>query len=117
MPQQQTVTAHLLPHPRLHLDLTHRRLAVVHALAPRHRRTSSPRRDWTAPPWQTRDSVTLMAPEPDEPTEDVIVITYEDGKTATFSNRGSSLLHLAGTGALDMLIEAHEPHRTTPDGT
>lgn len=48
--------------------------------------------------------------------EDVIVITYEDGKTVTFANRGSSLLHLAGSGALDMLIEAHEPHRTDGSG-
>lgn len=28
---------------------------------------------------------------------------------------GASLLHLAGSGALDLLIDAHEPFRRDPD--
>lgn len=49
-----------------------------------------------------------------ERMEDTITITFEDGKVATFRNRGSCLLRLAGTGALDMLIDAHEPFRQDP---
>lgn len=41
-----------------------------------------------------------------------ITITYEDGRKVTqVLNSDTSLLRLAGTGALDALIEAHEPNR------
>ena len=48
-------------------------------------------------------------------TEDVITITYEDGRQSTLRGSGASLLHLAGSGALDLLIDAHEPFRRDPD--
>lgn len=45
-----------------------------------------------------------------------ITITYEDGRSVSRTYDGdSSLVHMAHTGALDLLVDALEPLRTDND--